>query len=64
MIKFILLRYFCVQVLSVKFRGILLQLANGVQGFTPHQLAKGIFTRNFVAEYYHVPRIHSERLCS
>ena len=64
MIKFILLRYFCVQVLSVKFRGILLQLANGVQGFTPHQLAKGIFTRYFVAEYYHVSSLHSERLCS
>nr|XP_058962333.1 protein RRP5 homolog [Pocillopora verrucosa] len=34
----------CVEakVLSVKFRGILLQLANGVQGFTPHQLAKGV----------------------
>ncbi|XP_022789365.1 protein RRP5 homolog [Stylophora pistillata] len=34
----------CVEgkVLTVKFRGILLQLANGVQGFTPHQLAKGV----------------------
>lgn len=58
------MHYFCVQVLSVKFRGILLQLANGVQGFTPHQLAKGIFTRNFGAEYYRVLRILSERLRS
>ena len=29
------------QVLHVKFQGIILQLADGVQGFTPHQLAKG-----------------------
>lgn len=30
------------QVLHVKFQGILLQLAEGVQGFAPNQLAKGI----------------------
>lgn len=29
------------QVVHVKFQGILLQLAEGVQGFAPHQLAKG-----------------------
>jgi len=34
----------CVEakVLHVKFQGILLQLAEGVQGFVPHQLAKGV----------------------
>ncbi|KAJ7376225.1 hypothetical protein OS493_036048 [Desmophyllum pertusum] len=34
----------CVEakVLHVKFQGIILQLADGVQGFTPHQLAKGV----------------------
>lgn len=26
----------------MKFQGILLQLAEGVQGFAPHQLAKGV----------------------
>ena len=30
------------QVLHVKFQGILLQLAEGVQGFAPNQLAKGV----------------------
>ncbi|KAL9983734.1 hypothetical protein ACROYT_G005955 [Oculina patagonica] len=30
------------KVLHVKFQGIVLQLAEGVQGFVPHQLAKGV----------------------
>ena len=36
------LLYSCHQVLHVKFQGILLQLAEGVQGFAPNQLAKGV----------------------
>ena len=31
------------QVVHVKFQGIVLQLAERVQGFVPHQLAKGRF---------------------
>ena len=30
------------QVLHIKFQGIVLQLAEGVQGFAPNQLAKGV----------------------
>ena len=36
------LRHSCRQVLHVKFQGVLLQLAEGVQGFAPNQLAKGV----------------------
>ena len=31
------------QIVHVKFQGIVLQLAERVQGFVPHQLAKGRF---------------------
>ena len=49
------LYHFFHQVLHVKFQGILLQLAEGVQGFAPNQLAKGV-TISKSLDYY--SRVH------